>query len=297
MTDKINALERLAKLRADGTLTEQEYEAQKAQLFAAQPKAPFYRSLAFVILSTWLMLPLAFIILISGPVYRRPRDRGYVPMSKKARWIYAALLIPLACLMIWLKTSLDSDNNSTVSSAHEHPAIQQSQNVNPANRAPSMSSPSSQEPANEAPDDAIAASSPQAASTQEQPEQGDENPVEYRFSEQYRQCMATGDAAAGQTDALVKCTNSELSVQSDKINATYQNVMASLTPDRRQELRTEERSWIKERDATCVPTYTSQGNLDRLAQSSCLLNATVERTIALEKLQASPSQPQQSGGD
>jgi hypothetical protein len=91
--DHISALERLAKLRADGTLSEAEFEAQKAQLFAVQFVSPIHRRLWVVVTLTALIFTfwVALAILASGEVYRKQRG-GWVALTKGSRWTYAGFL-------------------------------------------------------------------------------------------------------------------------------------------------------------------------------------------------------------
>lgn len=104
---QISALERLAKLRDSGGLTEQEYEKEKAKLLSGSD-APFYRRLWFVVLLTVLILtfPIALLILLTGPVYRKA-DGTRVPIRNRTRYIYAgALGVWLAAAVINMTAGL-----------------------------------------------------------------------------------------------------------------------------------------------------------------------------------------------
>ena len=92
--NQIAALERLAKLKTEGAITEAEYEAQKALLLGSDAPVPFYRKLWVVVVLTLLVLtmPVALLILATGSVYRGTED-GPVPISGRARAIYAGVLV------------------------------------------------------------------------------------------------------------------------------------------------------------------------------------------------------------
>ncbi len=66
-------------------------------------KAPFFRRLWLVVLMTCLLIPmpLAMIILLTGPVYRRKSD-GYHPISNRTRHIYGGALV-LWLVLVTLK--------------------------------------------------------------------------------------------------------------------------------------------------------------------------------------------------
>jgi hypothetical protein len=68
MDDRITALERLAKLKSDGTISEAEFEVQKAQLFAVKFTPPILRRLWAVVTLTALIFTfwVALAILASG---------------------------------------------------------------------------------------------------------------------------------------------------------------------------------------------------------------------------------------
>ncbi len=97
MDDRISALERLAKLKSEGTISEAEFEAQKTQLFTAQFIPPIHRRLWVVVTLTALIFTfwVALAILASGDVYRKHKG-GWVALTKGSRWTYAAFLA------IWL---------------------------------------------------------------------------------------------------------------------------------------------------------------------------------------------------
>jgi uncharacterized protein YecT (DUF1311 family) len=93
--DQLLALERLTKLRDAGTLSEDEFLKQKERIIGEAAPVKSYRRLWLVVLLTCLIItsPIAFLILITGDVYRRNRDLSFRPMKRSNRFIYAGALV------------------------------------------------------------------------------------------------------------------------------------------------------------------------------------------------------------
>src|SRR5437868_4258893 len=68
--------------------------------------------------------------------------------------------------------------------------------------------------------------------------------VESRYSRDYRQCMATGEAANGITGAIMDCNGAEIYRQDARLNQAYNMVMMRLGASQKATLRAFERSWI-----------------------------------------------------
>ena len=64
----------------------------------------------------------------------------------------------------------------------------------------------------------------------------------------------------------------------DELNAVYQALMKKLTPSQQEELRTEQRKWIKQRDAK----LNESG--DHLVNADLFYNLTMDRTYELAEL-------------
>ena len=97
-TDRVSALEKLVQLKANGTITQDEFEREKAKLLAGECRTtstspPVHRRLWFVVTLTCLLVTfwLALFILASGPVYRK-KAGVWSPISNGARRIYAGFL-------------------------------------------------------------------------------------------------------------------------------------------------------------------------------------------------------------
>lgn len=108
------------------------------------------------------------------------------------------------------------------------------------------------------------------------------DPVEARYTPAYKQCMGGGDAAEGITSAMVDCTDAELKIQDAKLNDTYKQVMAQLSPDQQSRLRDRQRAWLRYEHTECTADATG-GTMDEINQSSCTLKETVKRTMVLEQ--------------
>lgn len=111
--------------------------------------------------------------------------------------------------------------------------------------------------------------------------------IEARYTPAYDACMSSGDAANGVTVAMSDCTSTEIEAQDAKLNSTYQLVMRKLEEGQRGKLRDAQRAWIKFRDSKCASESQSGGTMDILNSGSCILDATVRRTIELEAMASS----------
>jgi|ERR1044072_1871570 uncharacterized protein YecT (DUF1311 family) len=105
--------------------------------------------------------------------------------------------------------------------------------------------------------------------------------IEQRYTAAYQACRNRRGAAMGE------CNTAELRIQDARLNRTWLRVMTALPSDaRRHELRLLERKWIKERDRAC--RALANRDIDAEWQSgdvsACLLNATVRRTMWLERV-------------
>lgn len=96
--------------------------------------------------------------------------------------------------------------------------------------------------------------------------------------------MSTGDAANGVTVAMSDCISAEIDAQDAMLNSTYQLTMRGLEEGQRGKLRDAQRAWIKFRDSKCAPESQSGGTMDILTGGSCVLDATVRRTMELEAM-------------
>lgn len=107
--------------------------------------------------------------------------------------------------------------------------------------------------------------------------------VEAQLSPAFDACLNSGDAAKGVTPAMAACVQAELKLQDDRLNGAYTSAMAKRGPTEQARLRTEERAWIKRRDAECREQATG-GTIDRVEIPMCLLHETVRRRITLQPM-------------
>jgi uncharacterized protein YecT (DUF1311 family) len=246
---------------------------------------PSVRRLNVVVVLTVLLvtMPIVLLILATGNAYKKVEGR-WQPIFPGARTTYAGILV------VWLAgafvySALFPEPGITRPAKNSQPGSPSAPVASPAN--PSGGNVSQASHANQAD-----ASAPPSDNAQAPGRNSD--PLENRYSAQFKQCMATGDAANGSTSATLACTDDELRVQDQKLNQAYRTLMGSLAPDKQADLRNYERAWIKQREAQC-PEGDSEANgqIARLDRPACLLSQTMTRTIALEKLRDMPSQPEQ----
>ena len=100
------------------------------------------------------------------------------------------------------------------------------------------------------------------------------------FGSTYNRCMATGDAAQGIQSALQDCIGAEYGRRDSELNRVYRATMATLPPDRKDALRSEERAWLITREQKCA-TPTDPGTLQLFEAAYCLAAESVVRTRAI----------------
>jgi uncharacterized protein YecT (DUF1311 family) len=106
--------------------------------------------------------------------------------------------------------------------------------------------------------------------------------AEKQYSAEYAQCLRSGDAAKGVTVAMAGCVNAEYGKQDARLNAAYAAAMEKRSPQAREALRTEQRAWIKRRDASCEKGL-SGGTLDMVERPGCRMAMTATRAVELEQ--------------
>ena len=107
----------------------------------------------------------------------------------------------------------------------------------------------------------------------------DKADIEKRYSVIYSDCMEK----AGSTAEYVDCIGAEINWQDKYLNRRYQDLMKALTPPQQARLRDAQRAWIVFRDKWCAAQADpAWGSLSTVAANQCVLDQTIERTIALE---------------
>ncbi|WP_027994660.1 lysozyme inhibitor LprI family protein [Simplicispira psychrophila] len=101
------------------------------------------------------------------------------------------------------------------------------------------------------------------------------------LSPQYATCM---DQSGGVTVGMIDCTTAETSRQDARLNRAYKTAMAAQSPERRKQLQTAQRAWIKFRDANCdFYNDPDGGSMARVSANQCMLTSTANRAQEIEK--------------
>lgn len=102
------------------------------------------------------------------------------------------------------------------------------------------------------------------------------------YSPEYSQCM---DDSGGVTAGMIDCIGQELERQDARLNKVYNEFMATLSAERKEQLRAAQRAWLKFRDENCKFYYDPDGgSLARVAANVCVLSATAARADELAGL-------------
>jgi uncharacterized protein YecT (DUF1311 family) len=104
--------------------------------------------------------------------------------------------------------------------------------------------------------------------------QGD---VTTTFSSAYPACITYGERHNTTAIPEGECNARELRVQDARLNAAYKGVISRLSPVRKADLRTDERNWIRARDARCG----KQPDPD--LKTECTINETIKRIAYLRR--------------
>ena len=100
------------------------------------------------------------------------------------------------------------------------------------------------------------------------------------LSNNFAACM---DKAGGVTAKMIDCMATETKSQDVKLNAAYQRVMATLSPERKKALTEVQRAWIHYRDLKCkFFAAPGLGTLATVNANNCFMSMTAERADELE---------------
>ena len=103
---------------------------------------------------------------------------------------------------------------------------------------------------------------------------------EAQLSQQYSTCMNQPDST---TVSMIDCMAAETKQQDARLNKAYKELMGTLSAERKKDLRTAQRLWIKYRDANCSFYYDPNGgSMARISANDCIMNSTAERAKELE---------------
>ena len=91
--------------------------------------------------------------------------------------------------------------------------------------------------------------------------------------------------SGGVTSAMMDCVNVETKRQDEKLNQSYQKLLASLKAARKAQLVDAQRAWLKYRELNCA-FYDdgSGGTAAGLAANDCIMTMTAKRAGELEYL-------------
>ncbi len=91
--------------------------------------------------------------------------------------------------------------------------------------------------------------------------------------------------SGGVTSEMMDCVNAETKRQDEKLNQSYQKLLASLKAARKAQLVDAQRAWLKYRELNCA-FYDdgSGGTAAGLAANDCIMTMTAKRAAELEYL-------------
>lgn len=92
------------------------------------------------------------------------------------------------------------------------------------------------------------------------------------------------DKAGGATWPTQDCIADEYDYQDARLNRVFHRLMQTLPGNEAAELRTKQRAWIVERDATCPWDVDTEGQGQRLEANYCAMERTAGRAAELEQL-------------
>jgi uncharacterized protein YecT (DUF1311 family) len=105
------------------------------------------------------------------------------------------------------------------------------------------------------------------------------------YSESYNKCM---ESSGGVTVEMNNCINQEYGLQDASLNKVYKEKMALLDNDKKSELKSKQREWIKIRDKECNEKTKNAGaeggTSEIIILNDCLLEKTTIRVNELIKM-------------
>lgn len=102
-----------------------------------------------------------------------------------------------------------------------------------------------------------------------------------KVSNQYTTCMNK----ASNTASMVQCVSNEMARQDVRLNKAYNSLMSKQSENRKQELQSVQRLWIKYRDANCkFYLDPNGGSIAQVKSANCMMNETLKRANELENL-------------
>ena len=105
--------------------------------------------------------------------------------------------------------------------------------------------------------------------------------IDSKTRPEYQACL---DRSGAETFALQQCGDEEMTWQDARLNRLYKQALAQLSTIEKEELRTAQRAWLKQTDATCRWDASSEGQGQMLDAQSCRLNRTTNRADELDAM-------------
>lgn len=107
------------------------------------------------------------------------------------------------------------------------------------------------------------------------------DPAVYRAS--YHDCT---EASNGTTADMMDCIGDEFEYQDGRLNATYRRLREMLSPKASELLRNEQRTWLANLEASCIPDEEIRGGTaGMLVAEGCRLELTTRRADELDQLE------------
>ncbi|NHB57662.1 DUF1311 domain-containing protein [Acinetobacter sp. 194] len=103
-----------------------------------------------------------------------------------------------------------------------------------------------------------------------------------KWTKHFKPCL---DRSGKVTSSTMDCLGMEVKFQDARLNKAYQSLLSTLESNRKKELQTAQRLWVKYRDVHCY-FYgdIKKGDLARMANFNCVLEQTSLRAQDLESL-------------
>jgi len=100
----------------------------------------------------------------------------------------------------------------------------------------------------------------------------------------YTECV---EKSQGITLNLMNCSGDEIGVQDGDLNDYYKKLVSELNEEKRMQLRTLQRNWIRNRDKTCSGISNEDGgggSMSGIIYNDCILMLTVKRKNEIKAL-------------
>ncbi len=92
------------------------------------------------------------------------------------------------------------------------------------------------------------------------------------------------EKTSGNTFAIVDCIDIEFSYQDKLLNKKYKALMSSLSVEKKNSLRDEQRLWLKKTNEGCIYMADIDGQAGLINSKSCRLNRTINRLAEFERM-------------